>query len=260
MELSKLLFLDIETVRQTKALSMLDERGRELFKKKFRHQIDEELKLYVRSEDPGAVELFRETAEEDVYKTQAALSPEFGRIVCISCAMIKGDELKIKSYYGDDENMILSDFCTNVLNVYDILCLVGHNGKGFDFPYLTIRMLANKLTIPKKLQVMNLKPWEMPFMDTQQIWQFGNGRHWASLDLVAYTLGLPSPKDQMDGSQVGGWYFGEIKDAILPPFEERIKKIAQYCEKDTAVMANCFLLIHGYNAITEGKIKYSIHS
>jgi hypothetical protein len=246
--LDKVLFLDIETVRQAKVITDLDERGQDLFKKKFHKQIEETLKITpVAFEDSVAI--------EHVYRTQAPLMPEFGKIICISFGLIKEGTLKIYSYYGIDEKVILNKFF-NLLVTYGIEFLVGHNIKGFDSPYTSIRFLANGLSLPRIFQTMDLKPWEMPFKDTQLMWQFG-ARYWSSLDLVAYTLGIPSPKETMTGADVGNYYWSDtpiyVEGDIEPlPMEARLKKIGFYCEGDVETGGRAFCKMYGIeiNSVT----------
>jgi uncharacterized protein YprB with RNaseH-like and TPR domain len=109
--------------------------------------------------------------------------------------------------------------------------LCAHNGKEFDFPYISRRMLVNGIDIPKILQVSGKKPWEVPFLDTMEMWKFGDYKHYTSLNLLAYIFNIPTPKDDIDGSQVANVYYNE----------QNLERIMVYCEKDVLTVAQLLL-------------------
>ena len=119
-----------------------------------------------------------------------------------------------------------------------------HNGKEFDFPYLSRRMIINGITIPQKLQLFGKKPWEVPHLDTLEMWKFGDYKHYTSLKLLAHTLGVPSPKDDIDGSEVRNVYYEE----------NNIDRIATYCEKDTITVAQLLLRFRNEPLLEEDEI------
>lgn len=216
--LEKILFLDIETVPEESSFSSLVNEKQELYDKKTQYQRNEDC-----------------TVEE--FYERAGIWAEFGKIVCISVGLFsKNDEVisfRLKSYYGMDEVEILLKF-KELLEKYfyrkdHLLC--AHNGKEFDFPYLARRMIINKIELPEKLNLFGLKPWEVPHMDTLEMWKFGDYKHYTSLNLLTNILGIPSPKGDIDGSQVGRVYYEE-KD---------LDRIARYCENDTLAVAQVYL-------------------
>jgi predicted PolB exonuclease-like 3'-5' exonuclease len=222
-QLENILFLDIETVPVKADFTELPPRMQELWEKKsLRYQKNEPEK--------SAPELFTE---------KAGIHAEFGKIVCISCGYLQFDdsqkpEIKLKSFYGDDEHEILQAF-GNMLDKYTAAKsgrnVCAHNGKEFDFPYLGRRYVIHGLKIPYILQVQGKKPWETQFIDTMELWKFGDYKAYTSLDLLAAILGVPSPKDDIDGSQVAGVYWNDRDN-------ERIKT---YCEKDVLTTAQVVL-------------------
>ena len=109
--------------------------------------------------------------------------------------------------------------------------LCAHNGIEFDFPYLARRMLILGVSLPKILSMHGKKPWQIPHLDTMQLWRFGDFKQYTSLKLLANVLGIPSPKDDIDGSQVAEVYYRE-KD---------LKRIITYCEKDVITVAQVLL-------------------
>ena len=188
---NNILFLDIETVPQYPSFSQLPEEWKKLW----------ELK---------AVYLLRNN-EADTVETiypRAGIYAEFGKIICISCGVLTGvgadRKMTIKSFFGDDEKELLFLFCEMLKNWSgaDSKFLCAHNGKEFDFPYLCRRMVVNNIPIPASLQLAGKKPWEVPHLDTLELWKFGDFKSYTSLNLLAHTLGIPTPKDDIDGSMV----------------------------------------------------------
>lgn len=219
-----ILFLDIETVPEVEHFSDLSEVKKELYALKTSYQRKPQT-------------LVEEEIPVEEFYNKAGVWAEFGKIVCISVGffVLQGDErsFRMKSFYGDDEVILLNDF-KNLLEKHfnepkHILC--GHNGKEFDFPFLARRMIINSITLPLKLNLFGKKPWEVPHLDTLELWKFGDYKHYTSLKLLTTILEIPSPKDDIDGSQVAEVYYKE-KD---------LSRIATYCEKDTVAVAQLFL-------------------
>lgn len=232
--LHTILFLDIETVSQYPAFTDLPEDWQELW----RHKADS----LIRDKAP--------VTPEELYG-RAAIYAEFGKIICISCGVLSGPgserKLLLKSFYGDDEQDVL-------LRFYDLLYkwgsegqkfLCAHNGKDFDFPYLCRRMVIHGMRLPSLLNLAGKKPWEIPHLDTMELWKFGEYRSYVSLNLLAHTLGIPTPKDDIDGSQVGDVYWGE----------RDLDRIVSYCQKDVVTVAQVYLRLHGETLIHSENIE-----
>jgi uncharacterized protein YprB with RNaseH-like and TPR domain len=109
-----------------------------------------------------------------------------------------------------------------------VLC--AHNGKEFDFPYISRRMLINQMQPPVPLQMFGKKPWEIPHIDTMELWKFGDWKNFVSLELLAHIFGVPTPKDDIDGSMVASIYY----------IEKDLERIRVYCEKDVLTLCNVF--------------------
>lgn len=225
-KLNDILFLDIETVPQEESWENLSKTNQELFEKKTQYQRKEEF-----------------TAEEFYHK--AGIWAEFGKIICISVGYFVDVEnekqLRVTSFYGDDEHKILTDFKVlldkHFAKKANILC--AHNGKEFDFPFIARRMIVHQIELPKKLNLFGKKPWEVPHLDTLELWKFGDYKHYTSLKLLTSILGIPSPKDDIDGSEVAKVYYQE-KD---------IERIVRYCEKDTVAVAQILLRFNNENLV-----------
>jgi uncharacterized protein YprB with RNaseH-like and TPR domain len=178
-------------------------------------------------------------SSETVYQ-RAGIYAEFGKIVCISCGCIQGTgserKLVIKSYCGDDEKKLLTEFGDMLQkwggDAEKYLC--AHNGKEFDYPYICRRMVVNGVGIPEALKIAGRKPWEVRHLDTMELWKFGDFKSYTSLKLLAKVLGIPSPKDDIDGSMVNTVYWTD-KD---------LGRIVEYCQKDVITLAQVLLRFH----------------
>lgn len=223
MNFNNILFLDIETVSQAETYSQLDAEWKELW--------DHKARSFSRNNDaePG----------EEVYH-RAGIYAEFGKIVCVSCGCLQGagedKKLVIKSYFNDDEKKLLTEFA-HMLQGWSgsadkFLC--AHNGKEFDYPYLCRRMVINGIEIPEALKIAGRKPWEVRHLDTLELWKFGDYKSFTSLKLLAKVLGIPSPKDDIDGSMVNAVYW----------VEKDLERIAEYCQKDVVTLAQVLLRFH----------------
>jgi 3'-5' exonuclease len=233
--LSNIVFFDIETVPGTSSFDELPDHMQKLWDKK---------STYFRKEE--------ETAD-DVYQ-RAGIYAEFGKIVCISVGHISMQNNKrtfrCKSYYGDDEAAVLQGFA-DMINQFcrsgeKFLC--GHNSSEFDVPYVARRMLVNRIPLPDLFNLAGKKPWEVKHLDTMNLWKFGDYKHFTSLDLLTTIFDIPTPKDDIDGSQVANVYY-EDKD---------IKRIAAYCEKDVLAVAQLYLRFRYQDLITTDNVEFSV--
>lgn len=230
INLQNILFLDIETVPQNENYQQLSANEQELWEEKTK---------YTRKEDISAEE----------YYHRAGIWAEFGKIVCISVGyfVFKHQQrtFRVTSFVGE-EKKILKSFAVMLDSYFSqpqhLLC--AHNGKEFDFPYIARRMIINNIPIPQKLQLYGKKPWEIPHLDTLDLWKFGDYKHYTSLKLLAHILQIPSPKDDIDGSQVRNVYYQQ----------HDIDRIATYCEKDTITVAQILLRFRNEPILTDDEI------
>lgn len=232
--LNNILFLDIETVPCVPDYKHLDSKGKALWDKKAAQ--------IAKSADEDPETLF----------AKAGIYAEFGKIICISCGIVakEGDDLtlRVKSFYNDTEKELLADFSEMLNKSFndDTKYLCAHNGKEFDFPYIARRMLINGLTIPAILNIAGKKPWEVRHFDTMELWKFGDYKHYTSLDLLTYIFKIPTPKDDIDGSQVHSVYWS---DGDLP-------RIVKYCQKDVVAIVNLFFRYRSEQLIEKNQIIY----
>ncbi|GAA0872819.1 3'-5' exonuclease [Gangjinia marincola] len=217
LNIEHILFLDIETVPEYENFDSLTPEKKALWEHKSQYQ---------RKEDY--------TAEE--FYDRAGIWAEFGKIICISVGYFKnkGDirNFRTTTFYGEEKSL-LQDF-KNLLETHfnrpqHLLC--AHNGKEFDFPYIARRMLIHGIALPYKLNLFGKKPWEVPHLDTLELWKFGDYKHYTSLKLLTNVLGIPSPKEDIDGSMVRDVFYKE----------NDLDRIIEYCERDVVAIAQVLL-------------------
>jgi DNA polymerase elongation subunit (family B) len=232
VKVEDIIFLDIETVPAVADCSMLDPAMQLLWDKKSKQ---------FRTEDQSS---------EDVFQ-RAGIYAEFGKIICISVGVIKEKNpggLRLKSFYGDDEKVILSEFSAMVSKFSKNKCeiqLCGHNGKEFDFPFIARRMIIHGIAIPPVLDNAGKKPWEIKLLDTMDLWKFGDYKNYTSLDLLTSILGIPTPKGDIEGSMVAGVYWND-KD---------LARIVHYCERDVVAVVQVLFRFMNLPPIAEERIE-----
>ncbi|MEO5948160.1 MAG: 3'-5' exonuclease [Chitinophagaceae bacterium] len=234
LPLHNILFLDIETVPQSPVYTDLPDVWKKLWDTK-----------------SSSLVKYHEGQTNETLYPRAGIYAEFGKIVCVSCGVIQGNgeqrKIAIKSFYGDDEKKLLTAFI-DMLNKWatgDAKFLCAHNGKEFDFPYLCRRMIINEMPIPPLLNISGKKPWEVNHYDTLELWKFGDFKSFTSLNLLAHVLGVPTPKDDIDGSMVWEVYWKE----------KNLERIVTYCQKDVVTVAQILLRMNGEQLIKEENIE-----
>ncbi len=234
IQLENLLLIDIETVSEHPTFDELTEDWKKLWEEKVQRTMPAEL-----------------TAAE-FYPQRAGVMAEFSKVICISVGYIKKEgkaiQLRLKSFYGDDEKILLQDFIAALHKMNagnNKWSFTGHNIKEFDIPFICRRLLINSLAVPPFLDFQNMKPWETNLVDTFQYWRFGDYKHYTSLKLLAAALKVPSPKDDIDGSMVGEVYWKE----------KNLERIVTYCQKDVLTTANIILRFKNLPLLTDSEIE-----
>jgi len=233
IDLKKILFLDIETVPLAANFNELSQIEQDLFSQKTEYQRKSE-----------------NITSSDFYG-KAGIWAEFGKIICLSVGYFTESNseisFRVKSFFGEEKSL-LSEF-SNLLKSHfsrpeHVLC--AHNGKEFDFPFIARRMIVHGLELPEKLNLFGKKPWEVSHLDTLDLWKFGDYKHYTSLNLLTHILGIPSPKGDIDGSQVADVFYNE----------NNLTRIVKYCERDVVAIAQIILKFQNKPMINENKIVY----
>ena len=232
-DIHNILFLDIETVPVYRSFDELPDRFQSLWIKKAK---------FLRDTD--------DRTPQELYE-RAGIYAEFGKIVTIAVGYFVPQEtevlnFRIKAFANHDEKALLEDFSVLLNEHFNTqkVRLCAHNGKEFDFPYIGRRMLINQLPIPEPLNLSGKKPWEVPHIDTMELWKFGDYKHFTSLDLLAALFHVESSKDDIDGSQVYKVYYQE----------SNLERIAKYCKRDVMVLAQVFMRLNQMPLMTKDEI------
>lgn len=228
IKIENILFIDIETAPIHYQYTSLSDTEKELWDKK-----------WVYSKDI--------TPEQQYAK--AGIYAEFAKVVCIGLGFMSEGKFRTKTIAGDNEHDILTEFSKllgQFFNTKDhFLC--AHNGKEFDYPFLCRRLLVNRIPLPKLLQLQGMKPWEVKHLDTMEMWRFGDIKNFTSLNLLAHVFGIPSPKDDIDGSQIAKVYYEE----------KNIERIKNYCIKDVITLARIYQSLKGLDVLSDNDIIYT---
>ena len=246
LSLEHILFVDIETVPLVSKYDELPDHWKPLWDKKF-------------SAIKGRDNSLSEEENSATQYSRAGIYAEFGKIICISVGFLKKidgfEQFRLKSFAGDDEKKLLTGFAALLnkfeKNIYDKknnregMCLCGHNAKEFDFPYISRRMMVNGIPIPSFLNVSGKKPWKIDhLLDTMEMWKFGDYKSYTSLNVLAALFDVPTPKDDIDGSQVYKVYYEE----------KNLQRIVTYCQKDVITVMNVLRKFRGEKLITEEQV------
>lgn len=233
LDIEKVLFIDIETVPAVPGFENLTENWKHLWEHKMQYKTEA-------GED--AASLYQ----------RAGIYAEFGRIICISAGYIatrNGErQFRVKSFADASEKDLLGGFFAAVAKFMQtgkkMLC--AHNGYEFDFPFIARRALVNGVKLPPVFDIAGARPWEMKdhFLDTLQLWKFGDYKHYTSLSLLCSLFEIPTPKDDIDGSQVAHVYW----------VENDLDRIVRYCEKDTLAVANLLLKYKGESILDQNQV------
>jgi DNA polymerase elongation subunit (family B) len=222
-ELSDILFLDIETASLEETFDLLPPRLQEEWLKK-----EKQIQAKEEEIEPGSL-----------FFQKAGIYAEFGKVICVGVGYFhfveeEGKlEFRTKSYAEEAEYDTLVGFVELLQRKKWVLC--AHNGKEFDFPYLSRRILINRIPLPEPLQIAGKKPWEVRHLDTLELWKFGDYKHYTRLELLAAIFDIPTSKEGIDGSQVNEAYY----------VQKDLKTIRQYCIRDVLVTAQIYLAFQG---------------
>lgn len=220
-----LVIIDIETAPENGSFDQMTDEWKMLWQEKVNRTVPEGI------------------TPAEFYPMRAGVMAEFAKIICISIAYFNKETtlgMRVKSFYGHDEKKLIQDFLATMNKIESInskWSFAGHNIKEFDIPFICRRLIINRLKIPAFLDFQNMKPWETNIVDTFQYWRFGDYKNYTSLKLLAVAMGIPSPKDDIDGSMVGELYWSGDESER----EVNLKRIVQYCQKDVITTGNIIL-------------------
>lgn len=217
----ELMHFDIETAGYYKSFEefkLNDERGSTMFENKFNKMRWSE----------------KYESINEAYLENAGIVSTYGRIVCISFGFLDNNgSKKISSFYSTDEKSVVESF-NNLLKKIETknFNLSGFRINHFDIPWVLHKLHKYNIEPANIIYMYDKKPWDMRITDMSDDWK---GRFaWAfSFDEMCYELGVDSPKDNMNGSEVH-----------LAYHEGRLEDIKDYCEKDVSSSIDCGLKLY----------------
>ena len=214
--IEKVLFVDSETARRMKELDP-ESKEFELYRKKIRDRSTEELPTIVQTIDD--------------YNRKAGLKMGYAKIITISIAFVRANEVYVKALTGEEEYILRAFF--DIMSKFDYVC--GMNILAFDLPLMyfnATQYFDYTDIVPDKFVTSGKKPWELKaIIDLMDVVR---GTHYANMSLeeILYFFGLESSKTDMDGSMVSDAYYnGEID------------RIAQYAKQDVFANVNLFSML-----------------
>lgn len=234
----KLLLLDIETATCESGYNALDDTWQGLWNERI-------------SKSPSI-----ETDPAVLYEQRAGVMAEFSRIICISIGYFsigENAQFRLRSYTQADEKKLLLQFIeeTSLFFKNGIRYFAGHNIREFDIPFICRRLMVHQLPVPAHLNFQQVKPWDVPVVDTFQLWRFGDYKNFTSLSLLSAVLNVPTSKDDINGSMVGKLYWqGNARQRL-----EALQRITRYCEKDIVATVNVLLRLMQQPTLEESEIE-----
>jgi len=150
----------------------------------------------------------------------------FGRILCIGyaidnkptqCLCNDGNEAKTLKEFWEIVDSISEPSGNNQYANHQLL-FIGHNLIDFDMRFIYQRSIVNGVRPSYEISFARYRNY--PMFDTMKEWA-----KWANanigLEHLALSLGIPTPKQGIDGSQVYDFYKAG-----------KVDEICQYCERD----------------------------
>jgi hypothetical protein len=125
------------------------------------------------------------------YNEKAALFPEFGRITSITIGVVREGNIRLKSFNGNEKELLEGFNITLDKLVNNKTWLVGHMITSFDAPYIMKRCLVHRLELNILFDIAHLKPWETSYLDTAVLWK-GTSYKMSSLMSILACLGISS--------------------------------------------------------------------
>lgn len=238
----KILFIDIETASISRSFEDLDPEMQALWARKAAH--------ITRNYDTP----IEQNVLESTYRDKAGIHAEFAKVICVGLGFFTDLEtekaIRIKTIHEGDEEEILTQFAAFVnqyVSTKGFRFYCGHNIKEFDAPFLCRRLLINGIGLPPSLDLSGKRPWEVRhLLDTLQFWKFGDYKKYTSLKLLAKIFGIPAPKEDLEGNQVGSVYWEE----------QDFERISKYCAKDVLTTMQLFNKYTGQNLVEPENVEY----
>ena len=163
--------------------------------------------------DNGLLDAQIKLDEPELLK-KLSLSATTAKIICLCYAVEPSLTNSIEVLQGE-ETEIIKNFWKLAA---DYSLFVGHNILDFDLRFIYQRSVIHQIKPSRDIPFTRFR--NAPIYDTMQEWSKW-GREHVSLDALTKALGIPSPKEHLDGSKVYPYY----RAGKLP-------EIIEYCKRD----------------------------
>ena len=163
--------------------------------------------------DNGLLDAQIKLDEPELLK-KLSLSATTAKIICLCYAVEPSLTNSIEVLQGE-ETEIIKNFWKLAA---DYSLFVGHNILDFDLRFIYQRSVIHQIKPSRDIPFTRFR--NAPIYDTMQEWSKW-GREHVSLDNLSKALGIPSPKENLDGSKVYPYYRAG-----------KIGEIVEYCKRD----------------------------
>jgi 3'-5' exonuclease len=171
--------------------------------------------------DSGILEAQLLLEESEIIK-KLSLSAATARILCLAYAIEPESNSPVEVLQGEEPEIIRNFWRL----ASDCHLFVGHNILDFDLRFIYQRSVIHQIKPSREIPFARFR--NNPVYDTMHEWSKW-GREHASLDLLARALGIPSPKESLDGSKVYPYYCaGKLAD------------ICEYCKRDVETVRQVY--------------------
>lgn len=159
--------------------------------------------------------------EAEIIK-KLSLSAITSQILCLAYAIEPQPDSSVEVLNGEESDIIKSFWQL----VSDCDLLVGHNILDFDLRFMYQRSVIHSIKPSRDIPFFRFR--NSPIYDTMHEWTKW-GRERVSLDSLARALGIPSPKEALDGSKVYPYFCAG-----------KLPEICEYCKRDVETVRQVY--------------------
>jgi len=160
------------------------------------------------------------------------LDPCTGRIICIGVYWIELD--KSRAYCHADERELLANFWNDMGQIRPQK-YVTFNGKSFDFPYINIRSAINGVPVPRDIVLDTRRFSTERHFDVREVMTNYERYRKGTLEFFCEIFGVPSPKNGINGKNVGEYFKAG-----------KLDEIAKYCLGDCKATGELYMKLRNY--------------
>jgi len=160
------------------------------------------------------------------------LDPCTGRIICIGVHWIELD--RSRAYCQPDERELLANFWNDIGQIRPQR-YVTFNGKSFDFPYINIRSAIHGVPIPRDIVLDTRRFSTDRHFDVREVVTNYERYRKGTLEFFCEIFGVPSPKNGINGKNVGEYFKAG-----------KLDEIARYCIGDCKATGELYMKLKNY--------------